>query len=203
MTDAEQDIRDWCDELDATAKNMLQHAEHFPPGLPLLAEAQRIAALRVSAAAIDLRAHVERARALAELREREGGQVVEWGAISRLPGYWCAKCARQRHNTRYCPVCKGPISLPPSARSIEPQSGIGAEVLADVVPPTLLGHHGRAEGLAPAQVDRTHLQIFNESPHQLWFRATWSPTERKLSVTIEPMPAAPARHTQAPSRLKP
>ena len=196
---AEQDIREWCDELDATAKNMLHHADRI--GLTELAEAQRMAALLVLGASEKLRRKVDpppRPDVVVE-----GGQVVEWGAISRLPGYWCAQCARQRHNTRYCPVCKGPITLPPSARSIEPQSGIGAEVLADVVPPTLLGHHGRAEGLAPPQVDRTHLQIFNESPHQLWFRATWSPTERKLSVTIEPMPAAPARHTQAPRRLKP
>lgn len=191
MSHIPHDVLEWCDEIDATARNMLGHADRIELLYPELAERQRLAALRLLGASSQLR---ETARWFAELAPpiTEGGAVIEYGPITRVPGYWCATCARERHNTRYCPVCEGPITLPPSARALAPQTGVSAEVQADVVPPTLLGHHGRAEGLAPAAIDRTHLTIFNETAHQLWFRATFSPHDRKLSITVEPMPARPA-----------
>lgn len=189
------DVLEWCVELDASGKNMLVHADNMQSSAPELAEAQRSAALQVLGA-------VEKLRRIAQ--DLRDARVYEYGSISRSPGYWCAKCGRERHNTRNCPVCDGPITLPPSAQALAPQTGLGAEVQADVVPPTLLGHHGRAEGVAPAQVDRTHLTVFNETAYELWFRATWSPTDRKLSITVEPIVAPPAPPRSGPkNRLKP
>lgn len=186
------DVLEWCDELEASARNMLSHADRFEPQNPELSEKQRLCAMHVLGASSKLRVEAQWWSEHTRIPEEPGGAVVEYGPITRVPGYWCAKCARERHNTRWCPVCEGPITLPPSARALAPQTGVSAEVQTDVVPPTLLGHHGRAEGLAPAAIDRTHLTVFNETAHQLWFRATFSPQDRKLSITVEPMPARPA-----------
>lgn len=180
-----RDVLEWCDEIDATAHNMLGHADRIEHFSAQLAECQRACALTLLGQSAKLRDAAQWCAAESPM----GGAVEELGSITRVPGYWCAKCGRERHKTRFCPVCEGPITLPPSARTVAPQTGLSTEVLTDVVPPTLLGHHGRAEGLAPERVDRTQLTIFNETTHELWFRATWSPQDGKLSITVEPMPA--------------
>lgn len=49
------DVLDWCDELDATGRNMLAHADRLGEYFPELAEAQRSAALQVCGASAKLR----------------------------------------------------------------------------------------------------------------------------------------------------